>query len=335
MPILLPRGERRDAASCARDAPRIAQDWIAGRPGLVAQAARCHPVEELPALPMRQIAPGVHVHLGAPVQLEDSADGRIANLAVVIGERSVAVIDAGVSRAQGQELFAAIRRLTDLPISHLILTHMHPDHALGASVLQEAGAELVSHAALPLALQMRADSYLGNLGRLYPPSEMLATEVVMPDTALSGPARIDLGGRVLELRPAPVAHTDNDLSVFDAASGTLFAGDLVFRDLTPIVDGSLRGWMDWMDLPPDPEPRVVVPGHGPVASGWAEAITPQQRFLKALAEAATAAIGAGLPMSEAVPVIVNDLADMENIWNSFPESVARDATAAYKELEWE
>lgn len=334
-PIVLAEGEARDQAGCEAGAARIAARWLAERPDLRAGPPECRATESLPALALREIAPGVHVHEGEPVQLEDSAAGRIANLGVIVGTASVAVVDAGVSRQQGQELFAAIRRLTSLPVSHVILTHMHPDHVLGASVFREAGAEVVGHAALPMALQARAETYLDALARLYPAAAMLGTEVVQPDRTVAEELLLDLGDRRLRLRAAPVAHTDNDLTVFDEATGTFFAGDLVFRDLTPVIDGSLAGWLAWMATPPDPAPQMVVPGHGPVSADWHEATAPQGDFLKALAGTTRARIAAGIAMSDAVPLIVSDLKDMAESWNAFPETAARDATAAYKELEWE
>lgn len=334
-PILLPVGDARDQGGCQAGAVRISQAWLEERPALTGNGTECVVTDQLPALSLREVAPGVFVHEGDPVQMEESADGHIANLGVVIGADSVAVIDSGVSRAQGQALYGAIRRLTDLPVSHVILTHMHPDHALGTAVFHEAGAAVVGHAALPTALEVRAATYLDNIARLYPPAEVLGTEVVLPDVIVSDSRQIDLGGRILDLHAVPVAHTDNDLTALDLATGTLFAGDLVFRNLTPVLDGSLIGWLHWLETPPRPMPRLIVPGHGAIAETWQEAVMPQLQFLKALEDATRAQISAGVPMSEAVPQIAFSLKAVEGKWNSFPETVARNATAAYKELEWE
>ncbi|WP_411957317.1 quinoprotein relay system zinc metallohydrolase 2 [Paracoccus homiensis] len=334
-PILLPQGQADDMQSCQNGADRISRNWLSDHPELAGQATTCLPADKLPTLKLDQIAPGVFVHLGETRQLEDSDNGQIANLGVVVGDLSVAVIDAGVSRIQGQMLYAALRQITDKPISHLILTHMHPDHVLGASVFAEAGAQIWGHHALPNSLTFRQDRYLENLARLYSPQAMIGTRVVLPDHAVREAAQIDLGGRVLSLIPARTAHTDNDLMVRDDREQVLFAGDLVFRDLTPVVDGSLTGWLDWHRLPPSPMPRLIVPGHGPVAQDWESAIGPQRAFLVALADATRAQIAAGKPMSAAVPQIAQDLAPFEPGWNAFAPTVARDATAAFKELEWE
>lgn len=124
----------------------------------------------------------------------------------MIGD-TVAVIDPGGSRAIGEGLYVAIRRITDKPISHVILSHMHPDHIYGAEVFAEAGAEIIA------------------------------------DRTISGPEEIALGGATLRLQPAATAHTDNDVTVLHLESGTLFTGDLVFAGLTPSLDGSLAGWL--------------------------------------------------------------------------------------------
>ena len=333
--VLLPQGDSESVQGCQAQAAQVAEAWLAARPDLTGAAPECRANADLPALDLQPVAPGVHVHFGASHQMEETADGRIANLGVIVGRDAVAVIDAGVSRAQGQDLYVAIRRLTDLPVRHLVLTHMHPDHVLGAAVLSEAGARITAHHALPQALQARSAGYLDALVGLYPAPDWIGTQVVMPDALVDDRQEIDLGDRALLLRAFHAEHTDSDMTVLDQATGTLFTGDLLFRDLTPVVDGSLTGWLEWLDSDPARGARLIVPGHGPASESWADASAPQAALLKALASVTRKAIGDGLALSQAVPVIVKALQPMQNSWNSYPETVARNATAAYKELEWE
>ncbi len=78
--ILLPEAETATKAECDMQAERISQGWLADRPELTGRGATCQPGDELPALPLQEIASGLYVFLGEPVQLEQSANGHIANL---------------------------------------------------------------------------------------------------------------------------------------------------------------------------------------------------------------------------------------------------------------
>lgn len=333
-PVLLPEGDARTRDACQAEAPRISKKWIATQPELRAEGWNCRETAEVDTVDLEEIAPGIWVRRGIIAQINRENGGRIANLSVVIGRTSVAVIDAGGSRAEAEALYAAIRRLTRKPISHLVLTHMHPDHALGASVFAEAGATVVASAKLPPALEARASTYIDNFDRILGPTAMIGTTITLPDMLVEDQAQIDLGGRSLALRTAPTAHTDNDLVARDSATDTLFTGDLVFRGLTPVVDGSINGWLQWLSEPPEGT-GLVVPGHGEIAENWDAAVAKQTDLLVKLRDSVRNSIASGQPMSVAVPEIVTELQGLADDWADFPETIARDATATYKELEWE
>jgi quinoprotein relay system zinc metallohydrolase 2 len=334
-PRLLPAGDAPDAAGCEARAEPIARDWIARHPDLRAREGHCVPTGALPALNVTEIADDVYFHQGVMDQISPGNRGRIANLAFVIGD-TVAVIDAGGSRAEGEALYAAIRRVTDRPISHLILTHMHPDHILGAEVFSEAGATITANARLPEALARRADAWMVSIPAQIGRPAFAGTRVVAPDRLVAAPATIALGPTQLQLVPVPSAHTDNDLTVQDSRSGVFFAGDLVFRGLTPSLDGRLAGWLDWTRAgPPRPVPSLIVPGHGPVTEIWADAVTPEQTYLTGLRDATRRAIRGGMALSRAIPAITAMMQPYSEGWADFDATTARNAATAYSQLEWE
>lgn len=328
---VLPTSDPLTEAACLAGAKARIAGWIAVHPDLAAGDWDCRPTEALPHLDLTAVSPGLLVHLGRPEPISRANGGDIANLGVVIGE-TVAVIDPGGSRAIGEALYVAIRRMTDKPIAHVILTHMHPDHIFGAEVFAEAGAEIIAHRNLASGVERRAAVWAESIPRQAGALAMLGTRAVPPDHTVAKPEEIDLGGATLLLRPEATAHTDNDLTAYHLESGTLFAGDLVFAGLTPSLDGSLTGWLDWMNHAPAPLPQRVIPGHGPVSATWDTATAPVRAYLTALADQTRAAIRSGESMSEAAAHVGIDERDG---WQGFDEINARNAIAAFKELEWE
>ena len=286
-------------------------------------------------LPVEEVAPGVFVHVGVHEEMSAENLGAIANVGFVVGEDAVAVIDPGGSVAAGRALLGAIRARTDRPVAYVVDTHMHPDHVFGAAAFHGAGPggadpAFVGHRRLARALASRAEHYLAANRALLGDVLIDEVEIVLPDMEVEGQATLDLGDRPLRLRAWPTAHTDNDLTVLDEATGTLFAGDLLFSEHLPVLDGSLLGWLAVMeDLAAIPAERVV-PGHGPASMPWPAALGPQRDYLTGLRDVLRAQIAAGADIAEAVESV-----PPPEGWVRVDAFHRRNATAAFAELEWE
>nr|WP_312869935.1 quinoprotein relay system zinc metallohydrolase 2 [Jiella pacifica] len=313
------RARARGAACLAIAAMAILGVWPAGKSAAAASA-------------FEEIAAGVYVRHGLVAEETPANQGAIANIGFVVGEDAVAMIDSGGSVADGEAALEAIRRVTDKPVRFLINTHMHPDHVFGNQVFDAVGATIVGHRRLPAALAARAEFYQQSMATQIGPDLAAEVSITLPDETVEGERRIDLGGRTLVVKAWQTAHTDNDLTVYDEETKTLFAGDLVFMDHCPVLDGSLKGWLAQIpDLMAIPAERVV-PGHGPVSAPWPEALEPERRYLETLAADIRRAIAAGIPLAEAVP---DAAAGESQEWQLFADYNPRNATAAYAELEWE
>jgi quinoprotein relay system zinc metallohydrolase 2 len=284
-------------------------------------------------LAVEEVAPGVFVHEGRYELFTPRNEGDTSNAGFVIGRDGVAVIDTGGSPRVGARLLEAIRARTPLPILYVINTHMHPDHVFGNAAFEGEKPQFVGHAKLPRALAHRAERYLAINKELLGETAFKGTRIIPPTLLVSDKLELDLGDRTLVLEPRKTAHTDNDLTVFDKKTGTLFLGDVLFAKHVPALDGSIRGWLTLLDeLGSRDDVARVVPGHGPASMEWPQALAAEQRYLKTVADDVRALIKQGRTLAEATREA--GLSE-KDAWLLFKEYHARNVSAAFAELEWE
>jgi quinoprotein relay system zinc metallohydrolase 2 len=279
-----------------------------------------------------KIAPGIFIRRGIDAEATRANRDAIGNAGFVIGSQSVAVTDPGGSHADGAWLRTEIRRRTRLPISHVIVSHGHPDHDFGASAFVDDRAIFVGHQRLAAVYAARGDydrirlaQILGDAlaGRLVSPTRLVAEQASLP---------IDLGERTITVTAHPTAHSPADLTLSDSTTGILFAGDLLFVDRVPALDGSVRGWIAVLETMVAEGVRRAVPGHGPALVSFPTAVVPLLRYLRALRDDTRAAIVRGLSIPAAIDVVGRS---ERGRWRLFDAYHGRNVTMAYKELEWE
>ena len=308
------------------------------RRGLACVAALCCAVPlfaaaaEVAPLPVREVAPGVYVHFGAQEEFGPANGGDIANIGFIVGERCVAVVDSG-SLDVGRRLRAAIERATRVPVCYVIDTHMHQDHVLGNAAFAGGAKppQFVAHAKFAAALAARERFYLQALQRDFG-TPMSHEQIVYPTQTVATTLDLDLGARSITLRAWPTSHTDNDLTVYDATTKSLFLSDLLFVARLPVLDGSLRGWLRSMAALRSMAVAVAIPGHGPSSRDWPAALDAQQAYLQALLDETRRAIKSKMTIQQAVSTVAAGAAEG---WLLADQAHRRNVTAAYAELEWE
>ena len=284
------------------------------------------------ALTVAEIAPGVFVHQGKYEMPSPENRGDMANAGFVVGREAVAVIDTLGSAVVGAGLRQAVLGVTDKPIRYVINTHMHPDHVFGNAAFKEDAPQFVANRKMKRGLSTRAERYLAVNKTMLGGEAFAGTEIVLPTVEVSDKLTLDLGGRELLLETQPTAHTDNDLTVTDGGTGTVFLGDLLFSEHVPTLDGSIRGWLKLIDALKTRKAAHVIPGHGPQAMQLPEAFEAEERYLAAIARDVRAIIKEGGTLEDAVKSAGRQDRDT---WKLFDHYHVRNVTAAFAELEWE
>ena len=192
----------------------------------------------------------------------------ISNAGFVVTPAGVVVIDALGSPALAERLLAEIRKITPLPVTHVILTHYHADHIYGLQTFKAQGARIIAQR----AGQEYLNSDTARL-RLEASKHDLApwindkTQLVSADQWIDGPTELTVGGTRLLLQPAGPSHTPEDLVVYLPKEKVLFAGDLVFRNRIPFVGQANSGhWIESLQTLLKFDATVIVPGHGPYST---------------------------------------------------------------------
>lgn len=194
----------------------------------------------------------------------------VPNIGIVGGTHSVLVVDTGLGPRNAEKVLkfasdhAHGRRL------YLTTTHFHPEHAFGAETFGDATYLVNTAQAEDLAT--KGAGYLAMFTQLGEPvaRELAGTRIPAPDVTYEGTHELDLGGRVVRLRPTGRAHSRGDQVITVPDADVMFAGDLaeagqfaIFPWFPPHdTDVSGIRWIKVMERLAGERPRVVVPGHG-------------------------------------------------------------------------
>ena len=282
---------------------------------------------------------GIYVHHGEHLDIDTGYTGDICNISFVVGERGVAVIDTGGSLKVGQQLRNEIKKVTDKPILYVINTHVHPDHIFGnaaflASNTNEKSPIFIGHEKLEQAMFTRKESYDKLNARLLG-DDAKGTNIVVPTQAIKAVETLDLGDRQLKVTAHPNAHTNTDLTVEDNKSQTLFTGDLLFIERTPVIEGDIKGLIAELDKLKTYSFKLLVPGHGSTQKTNEDgiaAINNAQRYLNVLLTDIRATIKAGKSMNDAMDTAA---ASEKDKWLLFDIANRRNVNNIYPALEWE
>ncbi|GII04061.1 MBL fold metallo-hydrolase [Planobispora takensis] len=218
---------------------------------------------------------------------------------VVTGDGVVA-IDAASTPEHAAAALRELREITELPVTHVILTHAHADHVGGVDAFRAGGATVIAQAnfAGELALQNSGPPPLG----YYLPREGESRRLdLTPDRLVRGRQTLTIGGVEFTLIPIPGGETDDGLLIHIPSLGVVFTGDMSMPYLgaPTLAEGSAEGLFEAMRTVIGLRPRQLVHGHTALTENYTiEAFPGLLAALRDLERLVAAGIADGLTLVE-------------------------------------
>jgi cyclase len=240
---------------------------------------------------VRELAPGVYEWQG------DRDKREPANATWVIFKDYVFLVDANFPWG-AREILSAIKSTTDKPIRYVFNTHYHADHSFGNSLYADLGATVICTEACASEVKTKGAASWANWkdtqhslegARLLPPAITFSDRLVFDD----GTQRVEL------IRFGP-SHSKGDGVAYLPGQKILATGDLCvtwgFGNNVGDADANYDNWLRALQEMASWEPRIVVPGHGPISDR--SALLADRDYLADMRQQVRAGISAGKTAEE-------------------------------------
>ncbi|MCA9511203.1 MAG: MBL fold metallo-hydrolase [Myxococcota bacterium] len=294
-------------------------------------------------VPRWSYAKGVHeVGNGVYAYLQPDGSWGWSNAGLVVdGDRSL-LVDTLFDLALTREMLAALRDAAPRATARfdtLVNTHANGDHCHGNELVE--GAEIIASAATAeemaaegpevLAAFKKAAPQMGAAGEFFleafGPFEFEGIAKTLPTRTFTGELSLAVGDRRVDLVEVGPCHTRGDVLVHVPDARTIYTGDVLFIDGTPIMwAGPVANWIAACDRMLAMDLEAIVPGHGPITD--ARGVRAVRDYLVYVRDEAKARFDAGLgPLEAARDIALGDF----DAWGDAERIVVNVATL-YREL---
>lgn len=205
----------------------------------------------------------LQVLLGPVQHANPLNQGYMINSTVIVGDNGVILIDSGGTAEVGRHIAAAVRRITDKPVTHVVNTHHHGDHYLGNVAFD--GATFISSEMCRRMVVETGEEWMRIMQQAV--GRPLAGTRPLPASVTYAEGRTEelvQGVRLVFWVPRG-SHTAGDLMVYLPDDKVLIAGDVLVNRVVPTLqDGFLKNWIGTLDELLALDAVHFVPGHGDI-----------------------------------------------------------------------
>ena len=213
----------------------------------------------------------------------------------------------------------AVAKISDLPISYVLNTHWHFDHAGSNDYFGNKGATIIAHDNVRTMLASGANIRV--VERVEPPAPAEALPVITFNDSLS----MHMNGEEVHMLHITPGHTDGDGIVWFKGSNIIHMGDAFLVDRYPLIDVDSGGNVDGMITTAETvltfinDETKLIPGHGPV--GTKADLAAYRDMLVTLRDRIAGMKGRGMSLEE---VLAEDVTmELDQRWNTWGDEWKR------------
>jgi glyoxylase-like metal-dependent hydrolase (beta-lactamase superfamily II) len=246
------------------------------------------------------------------------------------------VVDATATPVMAKALLAEIRKVTDRPVRHVLLTHYHAVRVMGASGF-DANEIIASDATYQLIEERGQEDFESEVNRF--PRLFRAVETVpgltWPTMTFETRMTVWLGKRRIEIMHLGRGHTKGDTVAWLPDERVLFSGDLVEYSATPYTgDAYLGDWPATLDRLRALGAEKLVPGRGDALTSpvdVAAGIDGTRDFVTAMFDCVRRGVAEGKSLKEVFDATHALLKPRFGHWVIFEHCMPFDVARAYDE----
>jgi len=186
------------------------------------------------------------------------------NLGFVVGSKGIVVIDTGYTEDMAREMLAHIRKISSAPIIAAVNTDSQPHRFFGNRVFKNAGAMIISTSKDSQRMKNSAWQFSRQIERVLKLKENSLPSPALPDTHITKPVKIDLGGVNITIEDLGTSHTATSLVVHVPEDKLVYAGDILYggRLLAILPESNVKQWISTYKSLTRYGDVTFVPGHG-------------------------------------------------------------------------
>jgi len=198
------------------------------------------------AVSVEKVSDSVYAAFGKTGLPSKENKGFMSNCYGILTEEGWVVIDALSTPSLAREFINEIKKIKNLPIKYLIITHYHLDHYFGIKAYKKENAKVVSHANLKKMVGTgELEEYLSMVKKSFP-RLFEKVEIYAPDIVVEDSLTLKVGSKQLHIKTASPAHTNTDIIVYLPDTKEIFVGDLVFYNRIPFVADRYSSSKNWL-----------------------------------------------------------------------------------------